>query len=155
MPEARQGTPAVTIETVTKVTDELVDAVAGLMPQLSSSAPAPDSEELTRITGFPGTTLFVGRLDAESRPIVGMLTLVVYRIPTGVHAVIEDVVVDEAARGAGCGAALVSAALEHARDAGVRNVDLTSRSSREAANRLYERMGFERRETNVYRYRRP
>jgi ribosomal protein S18 acetylase RimI-like enzyme len=84
-----------------------------------------------------------------------MLTLVVYRIPTGAHAVIEDVVVDETARGAGCGEALVAAALERARDAGVKNVDLTSRPSREAANRLYVRMGFVERETNVYRHRRP
>jgi ribosomal protein S18 acetylase RimI-like enzyme len=155
MPDALPETPNVTIGAVTEVTPELVEAVAGLIPQLSSSALPPDALELGRITGSPGTTLFVGRLDTESRPVVGMLTLVVYRIPTGAHAVIEDVVVAETARGAGCGAALVAAALEHARDAGVRNVDLTSRPSREAANRLYVRMGFEERETNVYRYSQP
>jgi ribosomal protein S18 acetylase RimI-like enzyme len=85
---------------------------------------------------------------------VGTLTLVVYRIPTGLRAVIEDVVVDGSARGSGAGAALVTAALEAAGQAGVPSVDLTSRPSREAANRLYVRMGFESRETNVYRYRR-
>ena len=98
---------------------------------------------------------FVSRFEVEPHPIVGMLTLVVYRIPTGIHAVVDDVVVDERARGAGCGTALVSAALEHARKVGARYVDLTSRASRSAANRLYVRMGFEERNTNVYRYRQP
>jgi len=143
----------VNVEAVKEVTPELVEAVAALVPQLSSTASAPDGSSLARITEAPGTTLLIGRLDIEAHPVVGMLTLVVYRIPTGTHAVIEDVVVDEAARGAGCGEALVAAALEHARDAGAKNVDLTSRPSREAANRLYVRMGFEERETNVYRYR--
>lgn len=155
MPEAPPETPAVTVEAVTEVTPELVDAVARLTPQLSSTAGPPTEDELAAITGSPGATLFVARLDTDARPVVGMLTLVVYRIPTGLHAVIEDVVVDETARGAGCGASLVAAALERARDAGVRHVDLTSRASRVAANRLYVRMGFEERETNVYRYRQP
>ena len=144
--------PSVAIEIVTEVTPELVDAIAALIPQLSSSAPAPTLDELSSIVASTGATLFVGRLDAPGRPIVGTLTLITYRIPTGLHAVIEDVVVDDAARGAGCGTALVRAALEHAGRAGVRNIDLSSRPSREAANRLYLRLGFERRETNLYRY---
>jgi len=81
-----------------------------------------------------------------------MLTLVVFRIPTGVRALIEDVVVSEEARGRGVGAALVDEALGLARQSGARTVDLTSRPTRVAANRLYERMGFERRETNCWRY---
>ncbi|MGA2209709.1 MAG: GNAT family N-acetyltransferase [Acidimicrobiales bacterium] len=145
----------VTVETVSEVTPDLVAAIAGLIPQLSSSAPPPSAEELSAVASAPGSTLFVCRLDNDERPVVGTLTLIVYRIPTGLRAVIEDVVVDGSARGAGAGAALVNAALEAAERAGVPSVDLTSRPSREAANRLYVRMGFEARETNVYRYRRP
>jgi ribosomal protein S18 acetylase RimI-like enzyme len=141
-----------TIETITAVTPELVEGLAHLIPQLSSSAPAPSASELAEMIESPGTTLFMARLETAPSPIVGSLTLVVYRIPTGLHAVIEDVVVDTETRGAGCGGALVSAALERARALGVKNVDLTSRPSRVAANRLYLRMGFEERETNVYRY---
>lgn len=145
----------VKVERVAEVTDELVAAVARLIPQLSSAAPAPGPDEIAAITESASSTLYVGRLQSGARPIVGMLTLVLYRIPTGLRAVIEDVVVDETARGAGVGSALVGAALEEALRAGAHGVDLTSRPSREAANRLYLRMGFEERETNVYRYRRP
>ncbi|MEY4373004.1 MAG: hypothetical protein RL219_1773, partial [Actinomycetota bacterium] len=84
--------------------------------------------------------------------IVGTLTLVVFRIPTGVRAWIEDVVVDNAARGHGVGELLNVRALEVARSKGAKTVDLTSRPSREAANRLYQRIGFQPRETNVYRF---
>ena len=97
----------------------------------------------------PGTTVFVARLGAD---IVGTLTLVVFRIPTGIRAWIEDVVVDDAARGHGAGEALTRAALAHAAMLGARTVELTSRPSREAANRLYRRLGFEARDTNVYRF---
>jgi ribosomal protein S18 acetylase RimI-like enzyme len=94
--------------------------------------------------------LFVAR--DGSGAVVGSLTLALFRVPTGVRAWIEDVVVDEAARGSGAGAALVAAALDRAAAAGARTVDLTSRPSREAANRLYRRVGFVERVTNVYRY---
>jgi ribosomal protein S18 acetylase RimI-like enzyme len=96
----------------------------------------------------PGATLFVARSDGR---VVGMLTLITFEIPTAVRAWIEDVVVDKSARGQGVAAALVDAALERASARGARTVDLTSRPDREAANRLYVRMGFERRATNVYR----
>ena len=119
------------------------------MPQLSRSSPPPSREELAQIISSPATTLFVAR-DREA--VVGTLTLVLFRIPTGPRAWIEDVVVDEAARGRGVAEALTRAALELATREGVRSVDLTSRPSREAANRLYRRLGFEPRETNVYRY---
>jgi ribosomal protein S18 acetylase RimI-like enzyme len=147
--------PSVTVDVVTDVTEEVVTAAARLIPQLSSSAPAPTIAELEAVATGPGSMLFISRRIEGDRPIVGMLTLVIYRIPTGTRAVIEDVVVDGSARGAGAGAALVAAALEAARKAGAHNVDLTSRPSREAANRLYLRMGFEQRETNVYRFRQP
>jgi ribosomal protein S18 acetylase RimI-like enzyme len=171
-----------TIEVAREVTKELVTAVANLIPQLSASSAPPSAAELAEIVESPGATLFVARLGApegapdgpdgpdgaadpdgpaerpesgDPSPIVGMLTFITYRIPTGVHGVVEDVVVESSARGAGAGEALLQAALDAAREAGVRHVDLTSRSSREAANRLYVRMGFAARETNVYRYRHP
>jgi ribosomal protein S18 acetylase RimI-like enzyme len=97
----------------------------------------------------PASDVLVARLDGR---IVGTLTLVVFRIPTGVRAWIEDVVVDDAARGHGVGELLNVRALEVARSKGAKTVDLTSRPSREAANRLYQRIGFQPRETNVYRF---
>ncbi len=95
------------------------------------------------------STLLIAQEDGY---IYGSLTLVIFRIPTGVRAWIEDVVVDGEARGKGVGLALNEAALELARNAGAGTVDLTSRPSREAANRLYKRIGFTERDTNVYRY---
>ena len=127
---------------------ELVDSLARLLPQLSSSQP-PDAAEMRLLLDDPGSALFIARLDGV---IVGSLTLVLYRIPTGVKAWIEDVVVDDAARGHGIGDALNRAALDEARRRGVKAVSLTSRPSRGAANRLYQRIGFTIRDTNVYRY---
>jgi ribosomal protein S18 acetylase RimI-like enzyme len=140
----------VTVEVAREATPELVDAFARLVPQLSSSTPPPDAETVAAIVGHPANTVLVAR-DGDGR-IVGTLTLVVFPIPTGVRAWIEDVVVDEAARGRGVGEALNREALRLAAAAGARTVDLTSRPSREAANRLYRRLGFAPRETNVYRY---
>ena len=138
------------VEEVTEATPEVLAAMARLVPQLSRSAPPLSHAELAEIVASPATVLLVARDDRSS--IVGSLTLVVFRIPTGLRAWIEDVVVDEAARGAGVGQALSRAALALAAERGARSVDLTSRPSREAANRLYRRLGFEQRETNVYRY---
>lgn len=132
-----------------EVTDEVVEAFGVLIPQLSRSNPAPTRAELEALVSSEASTLFVARVDGR---IAGSLTLAMFRIPTGVRAWIEDVVVDEAARGHGVGEALNRAALDHARTNGAITVDLTSRPSREAANRLYKRMGFEQRDTNVYRY---
>jgi ribosomal protein S18 acetylase RimI-like enzyme len=138
---------------VTKVSDALVSAFARLIPQLSSSNPPPPTvAELQEIVSSPGSVLLVAQDAAQDDQIVGALTLVLFRIPTGVRAWIEDVVVDAAYRRQGVGTALIRAALEQARLAGARTVDLTSRPSREAANRLYRRIGFVQRETNVYRY---
>ena len=133
----------------TQVTDELVEAFKRLIPQLSSSNPAPDRAKLQEIVDSPAVILFMAREEGE---LVGSLSLVVFRIPTGVRAWIEDVVVDNSMRGKGIGEALTRAALDRARDMGVLTVDLTSRPSREAANRLYQRVGFKARETNLYRY---
>lgn len=133
----------------TEVTPELVAAFERLIPQLSSSNPPPTADELGEIVSSPATVLFVAR---DGDTIVGSLTLALFRIPTGLRAWIEDVVVDGDARGRGVGEALNQAALAHARSVGARTVDLTSRPSREAANRLYRRIGFVERQTNVYRY---
>ncbi|MGA0862778.1 MAG: GNAT family N-acetyltransferase [Ilumatobacteraceae bacterium] len=138
-----------TVEIAQTVTDELVAAFEHLVPQLSKSNPPPSREELAEIVAAESTVLFVARVDGR---IVGSLTLATFRIPTGLRAWIEDVVVDGDARGHGVGEALNRAALDEARRRGAVTVDLTSRPSREAANRLYQRLGFVARETNVYRY---
>ena len=143
------------VELLTTPTPELVEAMGRLIPQLSRSAAAMSAADAERFLSQSGVHLFVFRPDQADadgqRPILGMLSLATFEIPTGVRAWIEDVVVDEAARGHGAGLALVEAALEHAKGIGARTVDLTSRPSREAANRLYRRAGFVQRETNVYR----
>jgi ribosomal protein S18 acetylase RimI-like enzyme len=140
---------SVEIRLADSVTDDLVEAFGRLIPQLSSSSAAPTADELAEIVSAADSVLFVARLDGR---VVGSLTLAFYRIPTGLKAWIEDVVVDGEARGNGIGEALSRAALDEARRRGAKNVTLTSRSSREAANRLYKGIGFERYDTNVYRY---
>ena len=136
------------VQPAAQVDDELVAAFADLIPQLSSSPP-PSAEELAAIVDSPDAVLFVARSDGR---IVGSLTLAFYRIPTGLKAWIEDVVVDASARGQGVGEQLNRAALDEAARRGAKNVSLTSRPSREAANRLYQRLGFQPYETNLYRY---
>jgi ribosomal protein S18 acetylase RimI-like enzyme len=160
----------VRVSAVHLVTDDLMQAVQNLVPQLSTSAAPPGRRDIEDIVSSPGTTLFVARDDALDEdtvvagqdpvadaeepygPIVGMLTLVTFRIPTGVRARIEDVVVDGATRGRGVASELTRAALEVAAARGAHTVDLSSRPSREAANRLYQHLGFEQRETMVYRF---
>jgi ribosomal protein S18 acetylase RimI-like enzyme len=130
------------------VDDELVTRFASLIPQLSSSSPPPTTDELAQIVDSPDSVLYLARID---ECIVGSLTLAFYRIPTGLKAWIEDVVVDQSARGQGVGEALNRAAIDEARRRGAKHVSLTSRPSREAANRLYQRLGFKAYETNIYR----
>ena len=137
---------------VTQVTDEIVEAFARLIPQLSASNPPPTREEIQRMADSEATTLLIARDPAAGGQIQGTLSLVTFRIPTGIRAWIEDVVVDSEARGKGIGELLTRAALDKARALGAKTVDLTSRPSREAANRLYQRVGFKLRETNIYRY---
>jgi ribosomal protein S18 acetylase RimI-like enzyme len=134
----------------TTVSDELVEAFARLVPQLSSSASPPTRDQLNAMVSSPATTLLLARDDQDV--IMGSLTLAMFRAPTGVRAWIEDVVVDGEARGQGIGEALVAEAVRVASEAGARTVDLTSRPSRDAANRLYEKAGFKMRDTNVYRF---
>jgi ribosomal protein S18 acetylase RimI-like enzyme len=140
---------SVVVERATEVTPELISAFELLIPQLSSSNPPPQSSELQEIASSDSSVLFIARIDGK---IVGSLTLATFRIPTGLRAWIEDVVVDSSARGHGVGEALNQAALAEARGRGAVTVDLTSRPSRVAANRLYQKLGFVQRETNVYRF---
>ena len=140
---------AVNVTPVIVASDEVLAACHRLIPQLSSSSRPITLAELTEIVDAEHTVLLAARSGTE---IVGLLTLVVFRIPTAVRAWIEDVVVDESARGSGVGEALSRAALAEAARRGAKTVELTSRPSREAANRLYQRIGFVRRDTNVYRY---
>lgn len=140
------------VERVTEADDALAEAVARLVPQLSPNREPAGIVELVELVATPGTSLIVARDDDD---VLGMLTLIVYRVPTGLRAWIHDVVVDEAARGRGVGEALTQEALRQAEGAGAISVELTSRPGREAATRLYRRLGFEQRETNAYVWRPP
>lgn len=137
-----------TVELVREIDDEHYDAFLRLLPQLSSSATPLERPALGAVAAATSNRLFFARCEDA---VVGFCLLVTFPSPTGARAWLEDVVVDEASRGAGVGSALVAAAVAAARASGARTLDLTSRPSREAANRLYERCGFSRRETNVWR----
>jgi ribosomal protein S18 acetylase RimI-like enzyme len=137
---------------VTRVTDEIVSALGRLLPQLSPSYGPPSRADLEAIVESRASTLLVARDSDRNGEIVGSLALVLFRIPSGVRAWIEDVVVDAGSRNRGVGEALSREALKRAAAAGAKAVDLTSRASREAANRLYRRLGFVPRETGLFRY---
>ena len=140
---------SIVVEVIADSTDDNLTAVNRLIPQLSRSAPPLTTEALEKIVSWDGNRLLIARSGDQ---VVGMLTLVMFPIPTGLRAWIEDVVVDESARGQGVGAALTQEAIRLAQAVGARTVDLTSRPSRQAANRLYERLGFELRDTRAYRF---
>ena len=131
------------IELASRVTDELLDALTRLIPQLKISSPRLTRDEVAGLLSSDAVTLLTARANADAS-IVGMLTLIVYRVPTGVRARIEDVVVDESARGQGVAVALVERALEVVRAKGADGVALTSNPRREAANQLYQKVGDER-----------
>jgi len=139
----------VDVEVLNEVTSEVTQAFGRLLPQLSPNAPPLDTATLAAIVSASASTMLIARADGR---IVGTTTLIINRIPTGIRAWIEDVVVDESARGRGVGEALTREALRIAGLAGARTVDLTTRPSREAAGRLYERVGFARRDSRLYRY---
>ncbi len=136
------------IEIVTKADDELCEAFQCLVPQLTDNNPPPSLDDLTALLRDAASTLMVAR--NEKGDIVGALTLAVYRVPTGIRSVIEDVIVDISARGEGIGEALMLRAIELARKKGAGNISLTSNPMRVAANKLYLRAGFTKRETNTY-----
>ena len=136
------------IQIASTVTDELYEAFQRLVPQLTKNNPPPSRDLLAALVKSESSTLLVSRADDGS--INGAATVTVYLVPTGIRAIIEDVIVDESARGQGLGEALVHRCLEIAREKGAPSVTLTSNPKREAANRLYQRMGFIKRETNAY-----
>ena len=137
---------------VTEASEELYQACQRLIPQLTRNNPAPTRQELARLLSEASSILFVAQDQDCNQEIIGLATLALYRVPTGMRAIIEDVVVNDKARGKGIGEALLHACLAHAQQAGCRQVMLTSNPGRTAANSLYQRMGFELRKTNVYRY---
>jgi len=139
---------SVSIEIATSATDELLTSLNQLVPQLSSSAAPLTSQDVEALIANPAVSVLIAKNEGS---IVGTLTLVVFPIPSGLRAWIEDVVVDESARGLGAGAALTEAAISESKRRGAKSIDLTSRPSREAANAMYVKLGFEQRETNVYR----
>jgi ribosomal protein S18 acetylase RimI-like enzyme len=141
----------VVIEILDRVTPQVVEAFGVLIPQLSSSSPPPTAAELQAMVDADANDVLVA-VDSTTGQLLGSLTLVTFRIPTGIRSWIEDVVVDDAARGRGVGEALNQFALDLARSKGAKTVDLTSRPTREAANRLYLRMGFQLRTSNLYRF---
>ncbi len=138
----------VRIETIAEATPELQGALAVLLPQLNPAVPIPSLQQLEAMVADPAVTLLVARDGPE---IVGTAAVVVYTTPIWRKARIEDVVVDQSARGRGVGEALVKQCIEIARERGAAIVELQSARSREAANRLYPRLGFVLRDSNVYR----
>lgn len=139
------------VEVAATMNRDIYDAFRRLIPMLSSNAKIPSYEDLEAIIVCPTTHLFLAR-EKGRKQIIGSLTLVLFRIPTGVRAWIEDVVVDVEFRGAGVGKALCQSAIAFAKEAKARTIDLTSNPSREAANRLYKSLSFAVRDTNVYRF---
>jgi ribosomal protein S18 acetylase RimI-like enzyme len=136
------------IDIVTKADDELHDAFQRLVPQLTENNPPPSLDDLAALIQDASSTLMVAR--DENGGVIGALTLAVYRTPTGIRSIIEDVIVDIFARGQGVGEALMLRAIDLAREKGAGNISLTSNPARVAANKLYLRVGFQKRETNVY-----
>jgi ribosomal protein S18 acetylase RimI-like enzyme len=136
-----------------EVTQELYEALQRLIPQLGAHKVPPTLDELNELVKSDSSTLLVAREPDENSPIVGILSLTIYRVPTGMRSIIEDVIVDENMRRRGIGETLVRHAIELAREAGANGVSLTSNPRREAANRLYQTIGFELRQTNPYFYR--
>jgi GNAT superfamily N-acetyltransferase len=140
------------IEQVSRLTDEIFDAIQRLIPLLGTHKPKPLWDDLTLLLDSGTSRLLVARFPAPDSPIAGMLTLALYRVPTGGRSIVEDLVVDEQFRGRGIAKALLQSAIEIAREAGANGVALTSNPQRVEANQLYLRMGFKKRQTNAYFY---
>src|SRR5688572_23412831 len=137
---------------VSEVTEELQDAVQQLIPQLGTHKIPPTLEDLEKLIKSESSMLLTARYPDEDGAIAGILNLIIYRVPTGLRSIIEDVVVDEKVRRQGIGKGLIRYAIELAREAGADGVSLTSNSQREAANQLYQSLGFQLRKTNPYFY---
>jgi ribosomal protein S18 acetylase RimI-like enzyme len=138
---------------VSEVTEELYKAILQLIPQLGKHKIPPTQEELKKLVNSESSMLLVAQKDREDKQLLGGLCLTIYRVPTGVRSIIEDLIVDESARRRGVGQALIHYAIELAREAGAAGITLTSNPQREAANQFYKSIGFELRKTNPYVYR--
>jgi ribosomal protein S18 acetylase RimI-like enzyme len=137
---------------VSEVTEELQEAMQRLIPQLSAHKLPPTLEELENFIKSESSTLLAARDPDEDGAIAGILSLIIYRVPTGLRAIIEDVVVDADMRRQGVAKALICYAIELAREAEADGVSLTSNPQRKAANQLYQSIGFRLRKTNPYFY---
>jgi ribosomal protein S18 acetylase RimI-like enzyme len=142
--------PLIEITAAAQIDEEIVEAILNLLPQLNDEVSLPDREQLSDVAEADCTVLLLARR-VDTGAIVGTATLIVYRVPSGLRAMIEDVVVDVAARGYGVGEALMRDAMLRAAERGAEVVDLTSHAARTAANRLYRKLGFQVRQTNAYR----
>ncbi len=138
------------IREISRYSDKVYGALIKLIPQLGPDTVVPDRGYFKTVVESRSTHFFI--LELDNNEIAGILSLCIYPIPTGIKAWIEDVVVDESSRGRGYGRALMQGAIEYARSKGAKAVELTSRPSRIAANRLYRELGFIIRETNLYKY---
>ena len=140
----------IVVEAALTATPELAEALGHLLPQLVGKPVSVDMERLAQVLAQEAVTLLVAR-DVGGE-IVGTATVIIVATTAGWVARLEEVVVDATARGKGVGAELTSAAIRVATERGVEHLELTTAPRREAANRLYQRLGFRRRETNVYRH---
>ena len=140
------------IEKVSEFTDEIYSAVCNLVPQLGTHKVVPTQDELTALINSEASTLLIARYPDEKSGVIGILTISIYRVPTGVRSIVEDVIVDNSMRRRGVAIGLMNAAIELARETGANGISLTSNSQRVEANLLYQSMGFAIRETNAYFY---
>lgn len=140
------------IEKVEILTAEIHDAVSRLVPQLGIHKIIPTQDELIALISSEASSLLIARYPGEGSSIVGILTISIYRVPTGIRSIVEDVIVDNSMRRKGIAKTLLSDAIEIARKAGASGVALTSNPQRVEANLLYQSLGFSKRETNAYFY---
>ena len=143
-----------TVNEPTAINDKIYNAIKKLLPQYSTIRRLPSYHEVKEIIDSETTRLLLA-YDLKTTRIVGSLTLVLFRLPSGIRALIEDVVVDEKHRNKGIGRLLCESAIERSIDANARTIDLTSNPMRKAANNLYQTLGFTIRDTNIYRYNNP
>jgi ribosomal protein S18 acetylase RimI-like enzyme len=141
------------IEKASELNEELYQVVCKLVPQLGSHKLIPTQDEISTLLASEASTLLMARYPDEKSDVVGILTISIYRVPTGVRSIVEDVIVDNSMRRRGVAKALMEAAIEIAREAGANGIALTSNAQRVEANLLYQNMGFSRRETNAYFYK--
>lgn len=138
------------IERAAEATDELFTAIQALVPQLGPGKIPPTRQELSALINSEASLLLVARHPAKDDPICGMLTLSIYRVPTGIRSIVEDVIVDAKSRRLGMAEGLLKRAILLAREAGAGNISLSANPTREAAHRLYQKLGFTRRDAFAY-----